>query len=277
MDLIRPLQAADIASADAILRAAHKVDFSFAPLLARNLCLTPESYWLLETADQPVGVVGYTSFGAFAHVGLMAIRPGCQVGGAGSRLLSHLLDLMEGRGFSSITLYSTDAGLAFYPKHGFRWSGLSTEWQLRKRKPIARDIPIETIVHTAAIAAFDGPIFGGDRTRLFEALLAQFPGRALMAVGRDGACLGFAFAQSSVIGPIAATSTEVASALISAALDLDFDSMPRVILPDAHALGECALIELGFAPVRTSRYFIRGQAPAQRRENMYGIAAYSLG
>jgi len=126
------MREADIPAAASILQAAHKVDISYAGILARNWQLTPDSYWLLEAAGGPVGVVGYTDFGSFVHVGLMAILPDYQVGGAGS----HLLRLIEARGFASITLYSTDAGLAFYPQNGFCWSGLNTEWHLRKRQPV---------------------------------------------------------------------------------------------------------------------------------------------
>ena len=180
MDSIRLMREADIPAADSILEAARKVDISYAGILARNWRLTPDSYWLLEPAGRPVGVVGYTDFGGFARGGLMAILPDYQVGGAGS----HLLRLIEARGFASIMLYSTDAGLAFSPKHGFCWSGLSTAWHLRKRKPAARQLEIATV---------------------------QDP-----ATGGDGGCLGFTFAQASVIGPMTTASPEVAFAPVDA-------------------------------------------------------------
>lgn len=277
MDDIRLLVDADIPVADRILQAAHKVDFSFAPLLRRNCALTAKSYWLLEVDGHSIGVVGYTDFEQFAHIGLMAIHPSHQIGGAGSRLLTYALEQLEGRGFRSITLYSTDSGLAFYPKYGFQWSGLSTEWQLRKRKLAQTHCNVRPLNDVAQIAAFDAPIFGGNRESLFRSLLHEFPGRALMATGSDGECCGFAFAQSAVIGPIAAASPEVAVALIDAAIGMDFSSTPRVILPEAHRDGETVLLKLGFEPTRTSRYFVRGQPPCQQRQRMYGQAAYSLG
>ncbi len=277
MDDIRLLVDADIPIADQILQAAHKVDCSFAPLLRRNCTLTAKSYWLLEADGHSIGVVGYTDFGHFAHIGLMAIHPSHQIGGAGSRLLTYALEQLEKRGFRSITLYSTDPGLAFYPKHGFQWSGLSTEWQLRTRILAETNVEVLPLNDVSQIAAFDAPIFGGNREALFRALMHEFPGRALIACGADGECCGFAFAQSAVIGPIAAASPEVATALIDAAIGMQFSSTPRVILPEAHRDGETVLLNLGFAPTRTSRYFFRGEAPRQQRRKMYGQAAYSLG
>ena len=61
-----------------------------------------------------------------------------------------------------------------------------------------------------------------------------------------------------VIGPIAAASPEVATALIDAAIGMDFNSKPRVILPEAHPDGETAVLDLSFEPMRTSRYFLPG-------------------
>ena len=80
---------------------------------------------------------------------------------------------------------------------------------------------------------------------MFDALVKEFLGPALTATGGDGGCSS--------------------------------DATPRVILPEAHAADRTALTELGFSPVRTSRYLIRRQAPAQQRDQLNGIAAYSLG
>lgn len=277
MEVIRPFREADVPVADLILRAAHGVENSFDSLLNRNRLLTPECWWILEIDGKPVGVVGAVDFAEFAHIGLMSIEPGVQMSGAGSRLLQYALDQLEGKGFRSITLYSTNAGVAFYPKFGFRWSGLSCEWKLRKRKGLRRDMRILADLDVERIAAFDAPIFGGNRMALLAALERESPGRILMAEGASGACVGFVCAQPGVIGPFAAETPEVAEALLDAALDLSFDGVPRVLLPEAHGDGESLMAKAGFEPFRTSRYFVRGDAPQQQRQKMYGQAAYSLG
>ncbi|WP_031497609.1 GNAT family N-acetyltransferase [Bryobacter aggregatus] len=277
MESIRPMLQEDLPATNAILQAAHQVSTSFTPLLRRNHALTPDSYWVLEEDGRPIGVVGYTDFGSFAHIGLMAILPSRQSHGAGSRLLSFALGQMEARGFRSITLYSTDAGLGFYLRHGFRWAGLSPEWQLRRRNRWDCRIRVERWEEAAEVAGFDAAIFGGDRQRLFRALLLEFPGRGLLVRDAAGQCAGFAIAQSGVIGPMAAATPEIALALLDAALDLPFEAMPRVLLPDGHAAGETALLRLGFVPVRVSRYLYHGTAPVQQRAKMYGQGAYSLG
>lgn len=276
-EVIRPFREADIPIADQIPRAAHGVEMSFDSLLNRIRPLTPECWWIMEVDGKPIGVVGATDFGDFAHIGLMSIEPGGQMVGTGSRLLQFALDQLEKKGFRSITLYSTNAGAAFYPRFGFRWSGLSCEWKLRKRKVLRRDVRVEPSADLTRIAAFDAPIFGGDRVDLFVALEREMPGRMFLAEDVNGECIGFVCAQNNVIGPFVATTPEVAAALLDAALDLPFDGAPRVLLPEAHGDGESLMALAGFEPLRTSRYFVRGDAPRQQRQKMYVQAAYSLG
>ncbi len=277
MDSIRNMVDSDVPDVDAILMAAHLVQSSYATILTRNFHLTPDCWWVLQQAGTTIGVVGATDFGPFAHIGLMAIHPDQQSGGTGSTLLKHALNKLDQRGFDSITLYSTDAGLAFYPRHGFRWQGISTEWKLRKRKPLNRHYKISKTTDLERIIAVDRNVFGGNRLALLAALEAEAPGRILVAEDAVGNVQGFLVAQPKVLGPYMALSKQAAADLLDAALDLDYDGETRVVLPDAHADAESLMAEAGFAPVRTSRYFIRGKAPAQQRHLMYGQAAYSLG
>ncbi|MCX6609943.1 MAG: GNAT family N-acetyltransferase [Acidobacteria bacterium] len=277
MDSIRNMVDSDIPDVDGILMAAHLVQASYATILTRNFHLTPDSWWVLEQDGITTGVVGATDFGPFAHIGLMAIHPSRQSGGTGSKLLQYALDQLDQRGFESITLYSTDAGLAFYPRHGFRWQGISTEWKLRKRKPHSRHYKISKTTDLDRIIAVDRSVFGGNRLALLAALEAEAPGRILVAEDTAGTIQGFLVAQPKVLGPYMALSKQAAADLLDAALDLDYDGETRVALPDAHADAESLMAEAGFVPIRTSRYFIRGKAPAQQRQLMYGQAAYSLG
>ena len=277
MHSIRNMADSDIPDVDAILMAAHLVQSSYATILKRNFHLTPDCWWVMERDGTTIGVVGATDFGPFAHIGLMAIHPSQQSSGTGSSLLQYALDQLDKRGFESITLYSTDAGVAFYPSNGFRWQGISTEWKLRKRKPLSRLHTVGVCNDLERLIEADRAVFGGNRLTLLAALEAEAPGRILMAEDSAGAIQGFLVAQPKVLGPYMALSKQAAAGLLDAALDLDYDGETRVILPDAHADAESLMAEAGFVPIRTSRYFIRGKTPAQKRHLMYGQAAYSLG
>jgi predicted N-acetyltransferase YhbS len=275
--MIRLMQETDIAHADGILQRAHRVEVSFALQLRRNRGLTPECWWVMENEGRVVGVVGATDYGPFAHIGLMAIDPAAQLAGAGGELLQYALDQLEKRGFEAITLYSTDAGLGFYPRFGFVWAGLSTEWETRKRVARERRTKVRPARGVEEIVAWDRAVFGGERGGLLRALDAEMGERLLVAEDGAGRVIGFVYAQAVVIGPFAAETREVAGDLLDAALELEYRSKPRVLLPEAHFDGETLMVEMGFVPVRTSRWLVRGRAPVQQRGKMYGQGAYSLG
>lgn len=277
MHSIRVLTENDIPAGDLILRAAHSADFSFGKMLRRNRVLTPDCWWIMEADGQAIGVVGATSFKTFAHIGLMAVLPEFQSGGTGSTLLQYAIDQLECNGFKSITLYSTNAGLGFYPRHNFEWSGLSTEWQLRKRREHLGTYRVSKSVDFARIVAFDKEIFAGDREPLLRILEQENNGRILIAENADGLIQGFIAAQQTVLGPFVASTKQAAGDLLSEALNFEFDGRPRVLLPEAHQDAESLMAEFGFEPLRTSRYFVRGVPPKQQRQKMYGQGAYSLG
>ncbi len=159
--------------------------------------------------------------------------------------------------------------MAFYQRNGFRWSGLSCEWKLRKRKELRRDVRVAAGANLRRIAAFDAPIFGGGRVDLLVALEREMPKRMFLAEDADGECIRIVCAQNSVIVPFVASMPEVEEALL--------DGAPRVLLPEAHGNGESQMALAGFGPLRPSRYFVRGDAPRQQRKKKYGQAAYSLG
>jgi len=237
MQSIRPMSAADIPDAEAILQAAHRMEIPFANLLRRNLQLTPNCWWLLDQGNKTVGVVGAIDYEKFAHLGLMAIHPDAQLIGAGSKLLSHALHQLESLGHNSITLYSTDAGLAFYPRHGFRWHCLSTEWQLRKRAAHVPTFRILPSTDFARIAEWDSGIFGGNREPLLRALNEENPNRTLIAVDETGNFVGFLLAQAAVIGPFAAATPQAAADLLQHALTLNYEHPHASSLPTLTSQG----------------------------------------
>lgn len=272
---IRAFRADDAIAGEGILQRAHRVTFPYRILLARHFRMDPDLWWILEQDGRPIGVVGATAYGNFAHIGLMAIEPDAQIAGAGGDLLGHALDQLDAAGFTGVTLYSTDPGLAFYPRFGFVWSGLTTEWQLRRRKQRARTHKVTEIGDWQALLERDRVWFGADREKVFRILAEEHP--MLAATAPDGTFAGYAIVQPHIVGPFAAANPEAAADLLDAALDFEWAAAPRVMLAEAHQNGEELMISSGFEPLRTSRFYVRGTAPVQQRDCLYGIAAYSLG
>ena len=274
---IRRLRMEDVPAADVILQRAHNVDRSYALILRTHVAVSPDLWWMLESEGIPRGLVGATGLGSLAHIGLMAMDPSGQRSGQGGVLLDHLLAQLDQLGYTSVTLFSTDAGLRFYLDRGFTWQGLSTEWQLRKwRHVAASEIRIQP-ASLDQILDLDREATGVDRAPFLSLLFDSYPGRCFAATDAEGHLAGYAMALERNIGPWIAKSPSAAAALLGTLVPLYGPAGPRVILPEAHAEGESLLIHAGFAPARTSRYFLRGKPFPQRRDWMYGAIAYSVG
>jgi hypothetical protein len=117
-----------------------------------------------------------------------------------------------------------------------------------------------------AVADFDAPIFGGDRTSVFHTLLADFPGRAFLVRDQAGQVSGYLFAQSRRIGPWIAKRPQDAEKLLQAALSLPYEGAPIAIAPKMNTAAVELLERFGFQYARSCRHMRRGGShmPAQR-------------
>jgi predicted N-acetyltransferase YhbS len=146
---IRALQPEDFAAADDVLRAAFHASISFVPRLRRYLALQPDGWLVADDEGQVVGMVGAIDYGAFAYVGLMAVRPDRQGQRLGRKLLDALLADLDGRGRPCALLDASPAGAPLYERSGFADAGLSHEFSYVE-DPSAAQVP-------AARAADPGP------------------------------------------------------------------------------------------------------------------------
>src|SRR3569623_2654538 len=127
---IRGLEEGDFSDADDVLRAAFQVglNVSFLPRLRRYLALQPDGWLAAEDEGQLVGMGGAIDYGAFAYVGLMAVRPDRQGQRLGRKLLDALLADLDGRGKPCTLLDASPAGAPLYERSGFADAGLAHEF-----------------------------------------------------------------------------------------------------------------------------------------------------
>ena len=129
-----------------------------------------------------------------------------------------------------------------------------------------------------ALSDFDTPLFGADRARVFRALLAELPGRALGIYDATGRLSSYLFAQARRLGPWVAVQQEGAEGLLRAALSLPYATPPMVLVPESNTAAAELLKRNGFQTTRFTRHMRRGGAhhPIQR-ELVYGLASFALG
>jgi GNAT superfamily N-acetyltransferase len=282
MDIsIRILTPDDLDIADGIVTSAFGLTGSRTREIRRYFSLKP-NHWILATyRGQPAGVVGATNYGPFTYLGMMTVHKEFQRKGIGQAMLQHMLDWAEVQGIPYLRLDASDAGFPLYLQFGFEvldqalmfrhpdFSPLS-DYQQKVRLLKSQDIQ--------ALADFDSPIFGANRTGLFQALLTDFPDRGFAVYDASGDMAGYLFAQTRRLGPWAARSPQAAESLLQAALTLSYKGVPLVIAPGTNTAASDLLGRYGFRHDFTNRHMQRGRSdiPGQRTA-IYGETSFAVG
>jgi GNAT superfamily N-acetyltransferase len=282
MDIsIRVLSPDDIDIADGIVTSAFGFTDSRAGEIQRYFTLEPNRWFLATYRDQPAGVVGATNYGPFTYLGMMTVHKEFQRKGIGQAMLQHMLDWAEVQGIPYLRLDASDAGFPLYLQFGFEvldqalmfrhpdFSPLS-DYQQKVRLLKSQDIQ--------ALADFDSPIFGANRTGLFQALLTDFPDRGFAVYDASGDMAGYLFAQTRRLGPWAARSPQAAESLLQAALTLSYKGVPLVIAPGTNTAASDLLGRYGVRHVLTNRHMQRGRSTIPgRRTAIYGETSFAIG
>lgn len=267
--------------ADSIVTSAFGSPESRASEIQRYLRLKPNCWFLATYREQPAGAVGATNYGPFTYLGMMTVRKEFQRKGIGRTLLEHMLNWTEENGISCLRLDASPAGYPLYLQFGFEVLDDSLLFQLPDYSPFS-DYPQQvcplSLEDVRALADFDTPIFGADRSGLFQVLLTDFPNRAYTVYDDSGSMAGYLFAQSRRLGPWAARKRQDAEALLQAALTLNFDGSPLAIAPKMNRAAVSLLERFGFRYALTNRHMQRGVSaiPGQRTA-VYGITSFAIG
>lgn len=257
---LRDLGENDLKAADEVLSLAFGGPSRLEDLrLYRQI--QPDGWFAAELEDRLVGMVGAANYGAFAHVGLMAVHPGFRRQGIGLRLMQFLLQRLETQGVPLVTLDSSPMGRSLYDRLGFvpydetlvfHRSAWSTPM------PLPTDIQVITPHNLDELTQVDIPIFGADRRKVFQALLERFPGRALLQRDPSGKIAGYLFAQTYRIGPWVMLQPEGAEALLQAALGTGKEGTVTLTVPSINQAAIDLVGQYGFEHARSNRHMARG-------------------
>jgi GNAT superfamily N-acetyltransferase len=275
------MQVNEIPYADAIISAAFEAPEDRRLEISRILEIQPDGFFIASLDGEPVGTVCGIDYGLFAYVGMMCISPEMQGQGIGRALLEHLLEWMERRACPLAMLDATPRGELLYRKLGFiecDRSRLFRRVESRSFKANANEVEFFKSAMIADVVSFDRPIFGADRTRIFETYLADYPRRAFVSRDVAGAIDGYLLARDRHIGPWVAVSSGVAGGLLAAALSLSFDGDVIVNVPGANTGAETLLLEAGFRLQRDLAHMRRGAASLKEaRALVYGQTSFAVG
>jgi len=278
---IRVLTPDDLQIADNIITSAFGFAASRAGEIRRYLSLEPNRWFLASYLDQPAGVLGATNYGPFTCLGMMTVHKEFQRKGIGQALMEHMLKWTETQGIPYLRLDATDAGFPLYRRFGFEVFDRALMFELTDYLPFSNFSPQVrplTFQDIQVLADFDAPIFGANRSGLFQVLLADFPDRAFAVYDAAGDMAGYLFAPTRRLGPWAARSEQDSEALLQAALTLSYNEVPLAIAPEINTTASDLIERYGFQQVMTNRHMQRGLSVVPgRRKAIYGQTSFAVG
>ena len=157
--------------------------------------LEPEGCFILSDNIKHVGIATCISYGKVGWFGNLIVKDEYRGKGAGSLLVKHAIDYLQGKGVETIGLYAYPNLVHFYSSLGFM---SDEDFSVLHVKDLA-SLTSESLLsvskqHMRIIEAFDSRCFGGDRKKLLESIVLE-----------EGNLNYYVFNGNEVAGYVAAT------------------------------------------------------------------------
>jgi ribosomal protein S18 acetylase RimI-like enzyme len=217
-----------------------------------------------------------------ATIGLIVVAPALQGRRIGHRLMTALLDGLEG---CSVLLHATSEGRGLYERLGFVRIG-----EIRQHQGIAQPAPLvalacgrrlrpATEADLPLLHALDAAGRGMPRPALIDELFRDAD--TTVVLDEDGLARGFAmlrrFGRGHVIGPVVAPDNDGAQALIAHLAGLNAGRITRIDIDFDSGLAEW-VESLGLLRVDAPTVMVRGAPLAHDADaRLYAIVTQALG
>lgn len=238
-----------------------------------------QGFVLRDGAGTVIGTAAWWPYGEdHASAGMIIVAKAAQGRGHGARLMDALLAAAHPR---TITLNSTDEGLALYERRGFVRIGVIQQHQgvphEHHRAPPARLVRALAASDAEAVARLDGQATRWARRRMLDRLMQAGDGHLLVRDGEPrGYAISRAFGGGHVIGSVVAESAVDARALIEAALARLGRVFVRIDTPANSQLGDW-LASIGLRHVDDATTMVKGaHIPPAGPARMFALANQSF-
>ncbi len=283
---------------DLSMRTATLRDLPAIAELRRAVGMTPHD-WALRLAIEPrsarsvvvedragrlVGAGSGVAYRPLGIVGNMMVAEDRRREGIGSAVLDAVAEFLHEDGCTRLELYATQQGRPLYARHGFSPIEPGSRAHLAHDlalPPPRRDIVVSDGDERAldSLVDFDAPRFGGNRSALLSAMLADRHRPALVA-RRDATLVGFGWLRTDEarIGPWVADEPDVAAALLAEAFRRAPDHPELTAnIPISNRRAVEWLRGLGVEPDPWDGRMARGAPIPRRDESIYGSTSGALG
>jgi GNAT superfamily N-acetyltransferase len=160
-------------------------DFSFATLLANTMnwnmetedfkfmsSLEPGGCFVVFQGFERIGIATSISYDKVGWFGNLIVKEKYRNKGAGSLLLEHAVNYLQGKGVESVGLYAYSNLTGFYSKFGFELDEVFSVWRAETLVSLKSETRSKVgTKQIQAIVEFDSLCFGGNRKRLLESII----------------------------------------------------------------------------------------------------------
>ena len=253
---------------------------------ALRLAIEPPNARCLVVEDRGgrlIAVGSGVAYEPLGFVGNMMVAEGRRREGIGSEVLETVVGFLRERQCTRLELFATSQGRPLYAHHGF------TPIEPGSRATLPQDLPLapaDDVVVTDAdehalgsLVDYDTPRFGGDRTPLLTAMLAD-PERPTLVARRADTVVGYGWLRvdEDRLGPWVADGPEVAAAILAEALRRVPDHRELTAnIPISNREAVAWLRGLGVEPDPWDGRMALGAPIARREEAIFGSTAGALG
>jgi ribosomal protein S18 acetylase RimI-like enzyme len=277
--VIRPLEPGDIGFC--VAQTGREGWTSTSDDFAVHLAHDPEGCFVATVGGKLAGMVTTTCYRETGWIGNLIVPPEYRGRRLGSALMERAIAWLESRGMRTLRLEADPLGIGIYRRLGFVDEYTSPRFRLdpgylTKSPSVARlvvgDIP--------AVASFDAPNFGDDRSRLLAMLLGR--ARAAFRVPHQGSMAGYVLvlggARGLRVGPWVAEEPQAAGELLAAVVSFARDQTATLAVPGPNRLCQEMVRRAGFRETPSSLRMVRGAAAGcGKPENVYALANGAVG
>lgn len=239
----------------------------------------PDGWFVIEEDDRIVAAGGCLVYGSFSWIGLVGTHPEMRGRGLATQISQHLVNWSYAKGCRTVALDASTRGRPIYERLGFESAGSTVRLAgapLHEHpQPEVAAGPLASATRDQVLE-LDAEIFGGDRSSLLEMLMRGHHSSRLVTRHTAGRLNGFLFVQDRLIGPGAASSSEVARALIQ---DATVDTLPErsLLLPSESEYLD-VLLSLGFVEQQRLTHMRHGDLRiGGRRHQLLAQTSFAAG